>query len=378
MKKLLIMVISTVCLLTLCANIPSVTNVKAQHLHPWEKVAISYEVQGLIKNNTEIYVTAKDNSSGSECLTSIRYLSGDIGTNNGVHRVVWDIGKQGVFINSENTVFSVNYTEGEVYLVVDLSAGENAVSYPISYLYSLPLEGWSDEYKTNKIVFKLIKPGTFMMGGTYNVALTKPYYIGIFEVTQKQYELVMGSCRPSNNIGDLLPVDKAFYNDIRGDSATYDWPTVKTVDSNSFVGRLRAKTGLTFDLPTDAQWEYACRAGTTCTYYWGDSIEGEYAWYNANAGGRTHPVGTRKANAWGLYDMSGNVCEWCLDWRDDRFEAGSDPVGPFDGLGRVLRGGSWNSYSIGCTSSSRASSAPSYSYQLYWEYGFRLACVAEL
>jgi formylglycine-generating enzyme required for sulfatase activity len=241
----------------------------------------------------------------------------------------------------------------DTYCVIDLSAGANAASYPVTYLSDVPAGGWRDEYKTTKLVLRRIEPGSFKMNGTYDVTLTKVFYCGVFEVTQKQYELVTGS-KPSKRSGNTLPVEQVSWNMIRGDSATHNWPTVKTVDSNSFVGCLQARTGLSLDIPTEAQWEYACRAGTTTTYYWGDSMDGAYAWYSSNASSTTHVVGTRTPNDWGLYDMSGNAWEWCLDWRGDLVSA-ENPEGASSGTARVLRGGSWYDNASSLTSSWRSS-----------------------
>jgi formylglycine-generating enzyme required for sulfatase activity len=214
------------------------------------------------------------------------------------------------------------------------------------------------------------------MGGSYDVTITKAFYCGVFEVTQKQYELVTGS-KPSYRMGDKLPVEKVSWNLIRGNSDTYNWPTVKTVDPNSFVGRLQARTGLSFDLPTEAQWEYACRAGTTTIWYWGEIFTGidDYCWYVDNSDRETHAVGTKKENAWGLYDMIGNVREWCLDWYYDLPSWGSDPMGPLSGMYRVSRGGCYYSREYDCTSSIRGGGKPSVDSSAA---GFRLACSAGL
>ena len=223
--------------------------------------------------------------------------------------------------------------------------------------------------------------GTFIMGddqinAAHRVTLTKPFYMGVFEVTQKQWELVMGSwpaSSPSSSYGrgDAYPAYNVSYNDIRGSSSGAQWPASSAVDASSFLGRLRVKTGLDFDLPTEAQWEYACRAGTATTYYWGDAMDGAYAWYYNDSDRTTHPVGTKKPNAWGLYDMSGNVWEWCRDWYGT-LAYGTDPTGSASGSGRVGRGGGWGSISDYCTSSCRSSYNPPYRYS---SNGFRLVRV---
>ena len=197
----------------------------------------------------------------------------------------------------------------------------------------------------------------------HRVTLTKPFYIGVFEVTQRQWELVMGSWpdrspRSFYGYGETYPAYNISYDDIRGSSLGAQWPASSAVDTLSFLGRLRAKTGLNLDLPTEAQWEYACRAGTTTTYYWGDAMDGAYAWYSGNSGSKTHPVGTKLPNAWGLYDMSGNVWEWCRDW-SGTLAYGTDPKGSASGSYRVERGGNWIYNADNCASSHRTGGSPS-------------------
>jgi formylglycine-generating enzyme required for sulfatase activity len=209
------------------------------------------------------------------------------------------------------------------------------------------------------------------MQGSTNVTLTKPFFCGLFEVTQKQYELVTGSnpcSSTSYGKGNTYPVHYVSYNMIRGSSDGAKWPSSSAVDSSSFMGKLRTCTGLDFDLPTEAQWEYACRAGTTTTYYWGDSMNDNYAWHSGNSSSKTHPVGTKTANAWGLYDMSGNVWEWCLDW-SGTLAYGTDPKGSSSGSNRVERGGSWHGSAVYCASSYRGGTNPSSGYGVD---GFRL------
>ncbi len=241
-----------------------------------------------------------------------------------------------------------------LYMVIDLSGGPSATSYPVSYLEEVPAGGWTDEYKTTKLVLRRIEPGTFTMGDEimtsipepymrntpHEVTLTKPFYIGIFEVTQKQYELVTGN-NPSYYRGNMRPVDAISWNTIRGDSLVYNWPSLTNVDPATFIGKIQVRTGFEFDLPTEAQWEYACRAGSTTAFYYGNSANGDYMWYISNSSYETHDVGMKLPNQWGLYDMHGNVWEWCLDWGGGLSD-GIDPVGgvsPAQGAGRQSRGG---------------------------------------
>ena len=267
--------------------------------------------------------------------------------------------------------------DGAMYCVVDLSGGPNASSYPVEYMDAEPDGGFNTpEYKTAKLVLKRVEAGSFVMGHSeesdnqpHSVVLTKPFYMGIFEVTQKQWERVMGT-RPSEFSGDANPVERVSYDMICGSRGGAKWPASDAVDYDSFLGRLRQKTNLNFGLPTEAQWEYACRAGTTTCYSYGDIADGDYMWFRDNSSKRTHEVGTRKPNRWGFYDMHGNVWEWCRDWYAKELSMGTDPRGSSSGSGRVSRGGCWYFNASICTSSYRDGYGPSDSYDFI---GFRLS-----
>ena len=258
-------------------------------------------------------------------------------------------------------------TGRRVYCVIDVSGGVSAASYPISYLDKCPDGGWGNEFKTTKIVLRRIEPGRVVMAGVKPVTITKPYYISVFEITQKQYKLVTG-LDPSQYKGDTRPVECVSWNTIRGKDKDCKWPAYTNVAPNSFIGRLRTKTGKVFDLPTEAQWEHACRAGTTSAYNNGGSGEndlriiGRFAKNRSDGrGSGLHhtDVGSYAPNAWGLYDMHGNVREWCLDWSAAIDETpATDYLGPDYGSERVRRGGSWDVNGKWCTSVRRDSYHP--------------------
>ena len=358
---------------TMDAGAAEVRNVTAKYAWPWG-AGIAYEVTGTIPDNCLLTVTATDRTRNATNTASTTLLSGDTGSEPGPHRVVWDMDRQGVALQSSDVVFTVMYEP--LYCVVDLSGGTNAASYPVTGLDAPPSGGFNtDVYKTTKLVLRRIDPGTFTMGSSsesdnlpHKTTVSKSYYMGLFEVTQKQYQLVTGS-NPSSYTGAARPVEKVTYNAIRGSSAGSKWPVGTGVDAGSFLGKLRAKTGLEFDLPTEAQWEYACRAGTSSSYnnggnsasdlkqlgrYSGDTSDGKGGYSSQHT-----KVGSYKPNAWGLYDMHGNVWEMCLDWYGSLSGGVTDPTGPSSGSDRVVRGGNWDSAAANCTSARRDYRSPS-------------------
>ena len=360
---------------------PVVSNVKVQQRYPWNAlVDIDYTLSGDTDGMT-VAISVRD-AQNDRTYVPTNFLS-SLPANVGTHRVTWNPVADGASIVSTNifvTVSLVYATPPEpasdgLYCVIDLSGGSNASSYPVTYLDASPSGGFNtDEYKTTKLVLRKIDPGTFMMGGSTSTTLTMPFYMGMFEVTQRQWELVMGSnpcSSTSYGKGDTYAVHYVSYDMVRGSSAGSGWPGSSAVDSTSFLGKLRTKTGIdAFDLPTEAQWEYSCRAGTTTAFSCGNSANGEYMWYSENSSSISHPVGTKLPNAWGLYDMHGNMWEWTLD-RNGTLAGGSDPKGPSSGMFRVLRGGSWYNPADCCTSSHRNDDDVS-SFGAS-DFGFRLA-----
>ena len=270
----------------------------------------------------------------------------------------------------------------DLYMVVDLAkTGKSA----ISYLGDVPKNGWGDEYKTKKMVLRRIEPGSFEYLPGKSFKITKPFYIGVFEVTQKQYEMVMKE-NPSVEKGDMRPVGNMCYSVIRGSNKGMNWPKDNAVDDDSYLGRLRKKIGIDFDLPTEVQWEYACRAGTKGDFNVDGVAMANLGKCKDNGGHNDHhvKVGSFLPNAWGIYDMHGNVWEWCVDrgsdgwtnfdWKTEPKEAETDPKGPAVGASRILRGGSWWHETRNCRSSLRSRDGAS---RVWNDRGFRLACPAE-
>lgn len=327
----------------------------------------------------QVVFYAKTKDGSKYLLEDIGWLSGDGATGivigSGLHRITWE--SYGLLTNNLNNFELIvdvkDVTEQSEYLVLDLD------SYKMRAETTGPNLS-EDKCRMNELWLRRIEPGTFIMGSPQNelgrssneiqhqVTLTKPFYIGVFEITQAQYELIYGD-NPSYYKEPLCPVESISYSSI-----------INSSDS-SFLNILRNKTGkgLSFTLPTEAQWEYACRAGTQTALNNGTNLTDINNCYNLNklacyrnyySRDYCEKVGSFLPNAWGLYDMHGNVWEWCSDFLDSY---PSDPVtDPFGVSGRrVLRGGGWDSYAYECRSAFRGDQAnTSYRY-----IGFRIVLI---
>ena len=241
-------------------------------------------------------------------------------------------------------------------------------------------DGETKVFTVNGVSFTMIyvEPGTFQMGSdtgidrekpVHSVTISKGYYIGETEVTQALWKAVTGNSPTTSGdswaaeygLGDNYPAYYISYEDVQG-----------------FITKLNSLTGVHFRMPTEAEWEYAaCGGNKSKGYeYSGSNTIGDVAWYRDNSGIKAHPVKTKAANELGIYDMSGNVWEWCSDWYGSYSSSSvTDPTGPASGSHRVFRGGSWHSYAPGCRSAYRYYDTPTYRSDYL---GVRLACSAVL
>jgi len=341
----------------------------------------------------------------------------------GSHRITWcanDDGFTGVYSNLTFTLAIDHYRES--YMMIDVSSGTESDTYPVTYLNAKPDGGFAtDAYRGTKIILRLIPPGTYVAGSpddepthSYDpvgekqhvVAITKPFYLGIFETTWRQYTNVISDVKTWGTpyYGDYRPVNNVGYEQTRGyaRSADYCWPSTTNVNSDLFFGRLRARckradgngdytipVGL-FDLPTEFQWEYAARAGTTTPFATGNACPGlaDLSTDIRNIGlssdnsadcdykdGGPATVGLFAPNAWGLYDMHGNAIEACLDYYNRNDMSTSEKVDPTGAVppsasareNRICRGGCCNTPAWKCRSAWRPTSG-------YAPASFRICC----
>lgn len=422
---------------------PYVTNVVAKQRYPWNgKVDIDYEIVGDVErfcatkgyNFAEVYLRIEAlDMTRPYTIVEAKKVPG-VTLAEGCHHVVWDLNEDNVSLRSPDVKFQVSIY-GPEYCIIDIGNPTYPMGeYPVTYTIGKPVGGWTDEYKTSKLVLRRIGAGRFGMGGerkyqyqigefaphqktilhednpAHDVILTRDFYIGVFEVTQKQWELVMKSGVVSENPvlpyeikeglydrGDKLPIYLVSYDQIRGSENS--WPESSGVSrfyynkwQDSFMLRLAKRTGLSVDLPTEAQWEYACGSGTNI-YYSGSTQSDLDAttWYSVTwkeNKNKIPDVGRKLPNKYGLYDMQGLMWEWCLDW-DGALPSTTvrDPVGANSGSARILKGGSCRSESVDsydwasseCVSVWRISQEPSADGWKAgrWDVGFRVALTVE-
>ena len=397
-----------------------VSQVTVRQRWPWSRLVDIDYVLSDVTQSVDIAVSGHNGVNPVELPG--HSLSGDLYgvASDGLHRIVWDPTVSGCTNQGVLAKFSVTLTPSiaPLYILVDLTKNAGADGQ-IGYIYPgdprLVTEGrftnvWfgvtnDAAYASDKLVLRRIPAGSFTMGGqgytAKTVTLKKDFYAGVFEVTQRQWELVKTGARPSGfSNADFYtnrPVEQVSYENIRGASngtpASVNWPvTGYAVATDSFMGLLRSKTGglMCFDLPTEAQWEYMCRVGTTTVYNDGNpnafytgavsgnngntntylSTLGRYKFdggYRVDGTSLVDPgnscapsngtavVGSYLPNAWGLYDIHGNVWEWCLDWYASAISGDPDPVGATSGSYRLKRGGAWNSTADLCRSAFRVS-----------------------
>ena len=370
---------------TASQNPPNTPAEKEEKAEPQKVTSIS---QNTMESNAGTAATAPSTDSG----VNPSQLSPDVSqmTNSSSEEAVLKP-SQGNNVDHEGEKHTAN-NRVMPYMIVDLLTGFVRFS-------DVPPDVSNDICRTRELWLRHIPAGTFDMGSphdelerredetSHKVILTKDFYIGIFEYTQRQWETVMGS-NPAKHQGEARPVESVSYQMIRGTDEGAGWPERgHVVDSMSFLGKLRAKCGLRIDLPTEAQWEYACRAKTSTAFgsgrdlfpdngYAGLYDLGRFEFYRQrdNRGGyQEHTkVGCYQPNDWGLYDMHGNVWEWCLDWKGMYPNTTvTDPKGAMMGEYRVIRGGAWNNKVNECRSAFRGGNEPKSN---YYGIGFRVVC----
>ena len=407
------------------ADEPTVSLTRFQQRYPWNGlVDIDYTVEN-VGNPEDYYVKFTVTTNGAATGILARSFLNDATlamASNGLYRVTWDTKADMAFVFSKDVSVRADLVfdpgcKGDrspyaaEFVIIDLTEGASATSYPVAYegIYDREVANTNyntDVYKTDKLVLRKIWKGQFTMGSPttetgresqpgwmnketqHEVTLTKDYYIGVFPVTQTQWLKVMGGTNPSsfknNTDAATCPVEQVSYQIIRGATKGIAVPITGEVDEGSFLKLLRDKTGLAdLDLPTEAQWEYATRAGTTDSTYFGNNVTTDatllkaHIWYKDNSSSMTHGVGQFPSNPWGLYDTLGNVWELCRDRvtaapnHDLGSAAATDPLSEVSNGKVTGRGGTWG---VDATSSRCACRRGAAGWSgTYSTYGFRLS-----
>jgi len=371
-----------------------VTDVKARQRYPWNgKVDIDFTLDSKPTEPYQMQVEVYDNVGKtnlpvkSVCTEGISFEENPTMVREDTRRIIWDASKDlpngfrctNVLVTCRDS--RVN-ADAKRYLIVDLSSGASSSKYPVSYTNCPPSGGWTEEHLMTKLILRRIEAGCFEMGSAtvdpgrsdnedlHRVSVTKPYYIGVFKLTEAQLALISGGTSISSKpvkkdwyslrgvdvtINELegsyhdaskygVPSEADWFCLSRGVTNNYFWPTSSAVDNDSIIGCLRIRTGLQFDLPTEAQWERACRAGAQTALYSGKSNSVENCQKLTGdpkydqSGDHLVYLGQYLPNAFGLYDMSGAGDEWCLDVYATNLgrEETLNPIGSFSVIEQTI------------------------------------------
>jgi formylglycine-generating enzyme required for sulfatase activity len=308
--------------------LPAQTISNIRPVQEGNNIVVYYDLQCEQPVNIALYCS---DDGGKTFTVAVKSLSGDVGSGitAGIDKkIIWDVLKDKDPFYGNAIVFKVvvqsTYTETTAGLNLEMVFVAGG-----SFTMGCTSEQGSDCYDSEK--------------PSFSVTLSD-YYIGKYEVTQAQWRAVMGNNPSHFSRCDNCPVEKVSWNDIQ-----------------EFLKKINQMTGKNYRLPTEAEWEFAARGGVsaTATKYAGSNNIDEVAWYTSNSGSKTKPVGTKKPNELGIYDMSGNVWEWCGDWYGDYSSSNkTNPTGASTGSYRVLRGGSWGHTARHCRVSTRINDSP--------------------
>ena len=414
MKKILLSM-SFACAVSGMLSALTVSDVSAHARYPWQSVIdVDFTVSDSKAEDLFKVALTATCDNGTKKLYARTFLTEPL-CGYGMSRVSWDVGADYPGLNVDDLKVAVtvspvnraNLDKTDVYMVIDLSSGPNSSKYHVSYTFTPPVlvptndlvACASDPNRTTKLWLKRVKENVFPFGGTGTnkgegifKAKMSPYYIGLMEVTQKQWALVMDTWPGawSNKLYRAArPVESVNYEDVIGHN---NWPNEMEIVNDSFVGRLRARTGLsTLNLPTEAQWECAARAGNKESQYVSistgrfQSNQGNLSDRGGDPNNGTAIVGSYSSNAWGFYDCYGNVMEMCLDAYASGDELKSlyegqdpvvDPIGPATHSTKryhSTRGGSFDNSSARCSSYDRQYCNSSATGTREWRIGLRLA-----
>ena len=380
---------ATIAALTATTEAASITVDSVAQRWPWNnKVDITYTVAGGQDVAGGVYARIVFTANIGGTAYTIDGVH-DVGASasDGTHTVTWTLpsGLKATGCTMTARLLSADNPSGDDYMIVDLSTGEITYEGLFATQETSNTRYNTSTYKTSKLVLRKVPAGTHRTGTTgtnfreVNTAkewtTDRDYYIGVFELTRNQYYYVCGGTNPNS----MAPQRSMTWNDFRGETVSTN--AVVASATGSFLQRLNYKTGLYFDLPTEVMFEIAMRAGTTGDFYWGgDSVNTDYVYGYTSGYSNPTTVGSKKPNAWGLYDMAGNVWNFCLD--DNSLANLADATDPFTpaysgNASRRARGGAYNVTVTNPFRSPDHTDGANSATASYNSYGYRVAYIVK-